>query len=161
MTRPQPVDGAQRLATGESDQPTEESGHLHRDLPVGLDEDELREYLRRTLAGAGPRPREGASATVTVTEAAVERTRTDLRRLAGTPGLSDAITIAATSLEVSLQDLLQHTRRRDRPVTVDLDVFDVALVTYARLETTADASSALHSGRGELRTRSQLSAAGD
>lgn len=91
----------------------------------------LREYLVGSLGTAHPRPQAGTTVRVTLETADVERARRALRTLARRPGVYDPLALAATSLDVALQDLLQFVRDSAGSVTVSLDRWDCALVRFA------------------------------
>jgi hypothetical protein len=94
----------------------------------------LREYLEETVDQGVPRPRTGESLPVTLRADDVARARRVLRSLADGPEERARLAVAATSLEVALEDLGEYVTARDGPVRVALDVWDWTLVTFASLE---------------------------
>lgn len=120
----------------------------------------LREYLVGSLGTAGPRPRDGTEVRVTLEPGDVERARRALRTFARRPGVYDPLALAATSLDVALQDLLRFVRDSGDPVTVSLDRWDCALVQFAAGTVSrdpADGDLALDpTGRGPAPSRLDL-----
>jgi|GEM_PF-6385129 len=142
-------------ATGERDQETG-SGCRHRpggrrpalarDGPAATtlaelveaepDPESLREYLLDGVGTSRPRPQDGTEVRVRLEPGDVDRARELLSELARRPGVYDPIALAATSLDVALQDLRVFVGEYARPVTVALDRWDCTLVVFAALETT-------------------------
>jgi len=106
-----------------------------RPADAEYDHDSLRAYLLDGLGRSRPRPRDGREVRVTLEPGDVERARDVLRAFARRPGTYDPLALAATSLDVSLQDLARFVGEYAEPVTVSVDRWDCALVQFAAAET--------------------------
>lgn len=122
----------------------------------------LREYLVGSLGTACPRPQAGTEVRVTLETDDVERARRALRTFARRPRVYDPLAVAATSLDVALQDLRQFVCDSAGSVTVSIDRWDCALVQFAVAETLGrdaddgDLSLDPSGGRGSDRSRLDL-----
>lgn len=138
---PSYLDPGERAPVGPRTLPAAVDGLVSRGGLVGdasMDERHraaLREYLVGSLGTACPRPRAGTDVRVTLEADDVERARDALRTFARRPRVCDPLAVAATSLDVALQDLLQFVCDSAGSVTVSLDRWDCALVQFAVAET--------------------------
>lgn len=123
-----PSVGGSGRTTGGRQYPTTGS-----ETPDEIRRRELERYLVRRADGSGPRPSVGAAVPITVDESDCERARIALRRLSGDVGVPGGVESAAISLEISLERPLDCVRRRNRPVTLEFDVADCALMALALL----------------------------
>jgi hypothetical protein len=103
----------------------------HRLVEPARDRERLHEYLVEGLGTSRSRPQDGTEVRVRLEPADIERARQILTAFARRPGVYDPLALAATSLDVALQDLLQFVREYTAPVTVSLDRWDCALVQFA------------------------------
>lgn len=93
----------------------------------------LERYLLDHADGSGPRPRTGTSVAIPVDESDCERARIALRRLSVDAPVARSIGVAAIALEISLERPLASARKRNRPLTLEFDVADCALMALALL----------------------------
>jgi hypothetical protein len=104
-------------------------------LETGSGREPLREYLLEGLGTSRPRPQDGTEVRVRLGPGDVDRARGLLSELARRPDVCDPLALAATSLDVALQDLRAFVGEYAAPVTVAIDRWDCALVRFAAVVT--------------------------
>lgn len=101
----------------------------------------VREYVERQIEGDDPRPSTDRSLELTLDADDCERLQIALRRLAG-DARSQPMMLAATALEVSLQDLSDFLAGTDQTTTVEFDAGDCAVFALALLRDGRDGHEA-------------------
>lgn len=101
----------------------------------------LATYLRKHVPADGVRPETGRAVTVTLAAEDVAHCRRALSRFSErrlTTGRSpehETLALAATSLQVALQEPIVDARHRHRPPTLTLDAADLCLLALALVRT--------------------------
>ena len=93
----------------------------------------LERYLSEGVDGAVPRPKRGRSVTVTLDVDDCERIGAALRQVALEAAAPGDVVLAATALEIIMDDVRSFLDGRRRPTPVEVDLADCALMAFALL----------------------------